>query len=85
MSCVVFLSSALLHISSTQKRKKEKRSYFASYLIFRHFSRFNCFVSFCSLTKGISPKNCRLCVGVLINKRSLDPFVSLDLVLNARE
>ena len=85
MSCVVFLSSALLHISSTQKRKKEKRSYFASYLIFRHFSRFNCFVSFCSLTKGITPKNCRLCVGVLINKRSLDPFVCLDLVLNARE
>ena len=31
-------------------------------------------VSFCDLTKGISPKICILCVRVKINKRSFEPF-----------
>ena len=38
-------------------------------------------VSFCSLTKGITLKICRLCVCVIINKRSFEPFMCLDLVL----
>ena len=33
------------------------------------------------LTKGIAPKMCRLCVCVLINKRSFEPFMCLDSVL----
>ena len=36
-------------------------------------------MSFCSLTKGISRKNCRLRVCVLINKRSFEPFMCLGL------
>ena len=35
---------------------------------------------FCSLTKGITPKMCRLCVCVIINKRSFEPFVCLGHV-----
>ena len=35
---------------------------------------------FCSLTKGISPKICILCVRVIINKRSFEPFLCLDLL-----
>ena len=31
-------------------------------------------MSFCGLTKGISPKMCILCVCVQINKRSFEPF-----------
>ena len=31
-------------------------------------------VSFCGLTKGISPKFCILCVRLIINKRSFEPF-----------
>ena len=34
---------------------------------------------FCSLTKGITPKICRLCVYVLKNKCSFEPFMCLDL------
>ena len=49
----------------------KKRNYFAS-----HFS-----VSFCSLTRGITPKKTgRLRVCVLINKHSFEPFMGLDLV-----
>ena len=33
------------------------------------------------LTKGITPKICGLCVCVLINERSFEPFICLDLVL----
>ena len=33
---------------------------------------------FCSLTKEITPKICRLCVCVKINKRSSEPFMCLD-------
>ena len=32
-------------------------------------------MSFCSLTKGITPNICRQCVCVLINKRSFEPFM----------
>ena len=43
---------------------------------------FNCCLSvFCSLTKGITPKNCIFCVCVLKNNRSFEPFMCLDLVL----
>ena len=44
--------------------------------------RFYCSVlgSFCSLTKGITPKMCRFCVCVIINKRSFEPFMCLDLI-----
>ena len=38
-------------------------------------------MSFCSLTKGISPKSCKLCVCVIINKRSFEPFMCLDFVV----
>ena len=37
-------------------------------------------MSFCRLTKGITPKICRLCVCVIINKRPLEPFMCLYLV-----
>ena len=33
------------------------------------------YVSFCSLTKGITPKICRLYVCVIINTRSFEPFM----------
>ena len=33
-------------------------------------------MSFCSLTKGITPTICRLCVCVVINKRSFEPKLS---------
>ena len=36
-------------------------------------------VLFCSLTKGITPKICRLYVYVVINKRSFEPLICLDL------
>ena len=32
-------------------------------------------MSFCRLTKGIIPKMCRLCVHVIINKRSFESFM----------
>ena len=35
-------------------------------------------MSFCSLTKGITPTICRVCVCVLINKRSFEPFMCLE-------
>ena len=35
---------------------------------------------FCSLTKGITPIICRLRFCVIINKRSFEPFMCLDLV-----
>ena len=38
-------------------------------------------VSFCGLTKGITPKICRLCVCVIINKCSFEAFMCLDLIL----
>ena len=38
----------------------------------------------CGFTKGITPKMCRLCVCVLINKRSFEPFMCLDLILVRR-
>ena len=37
-------------------------------------------MSFCSLAKGSFPKICRLCVCVLINKRSFEPFMCLGFV-----
>ena len=39
-------------------------------------------MSFCSLTKGITWKICRLCVCVLINKHSFEPFnfTCLDII-----
>ena len=36
-------------------------------------------MSFCRLTKGITPKICRLCVCVITNKRSFESFTCLDL------
>ena len=44
-----------------------------------YFSPFNCCLSFCSLTKGITLKICRLCVCVLINRCSFESFMCLDL------
>ena len=38
-------------------------------------------MSFWSLTKGITPKICSLCVCVLINKRSFEPFMWLIIFL----
>ena len=38
-------------------------------------------MSFCSLTKGITPKIRRLCVCVIINKRSFELFMCLDLAI----
>ena len=71
----------------------KKRSYFAPRLIFHLFHRltvcltvvflflFFVFLFFFSPTKGITPKICRVCVCVLINKHSFEPFMCLDLVL----
>ena len=42
-------------------------------------------MSFCSLTKGITPKICRLCVCVIINKRSFEPFMCLIMFLVDRK
>ena len=42
-------------------------------------------VSFCSLAEGITPKICRLCVCVVINKRSFEPFMRLDHISVASE
>ena len=36
-------------------------------------------MSLCRLTKWITPKICRLCVYVIINKRSFESFMCLDL------
>ena len=55
-----------------------QKSYFASHIIvivFRHLTVVQ--VSSCSLTEWITPKICRLCVCVLINKRSFEPFICL--------
>ena len=38
-------------------------------------------MSFCCLTNGITLKICRLCVCVIINKRSFESFMCLDLVV----
>ena len=38
-------------------------------------------LSFCSLTKVITPKMCKLCACVTINKRSFESFMYLGLVL----
>ena len=37
-------------------------------------------MSFCSMTKGVTLKMCRLCVCVTINKRCFECFVSLDVL-----
>ena len=37
-------------------------------------------MSFCSLKNRITPKICRMCVCVLMNKRSFAPFMCLDLL-----
>ena len=52
-----------------------KIGYFTSHLIFLRFLTFNyCLcVLFRILTKSITPTICRLCVCVLINKRSFQP------------
>ena len=39
-------------------------------------------MSFCGLTKGISPKICILCDRVIMNKRSFELFLCLDLSWN---
>ena len=39
-----------------------------------------CLDLLCSLTKRTAPIICRLCVCVLINKRSFEPFMCLDLL-----
>ena len=58
---------------------KKKISYFASHLILHRLTLV--YVSFCCLTKVITPIICRLCVCVLTSKRSFEPFMCLDLVL----
>ena len=68
----VFISTHILPSSgqksnSAQPKKNKK---FASHLTFHRLSPFK--VSFCSLTKGITPKVCRKCVCVLIN-----PFTAI--------
>ena len=37
-------------------------------------------MSFCGLTKGISPNICRLCVRDIINMRYFEPFMCKDLI-----
>ena len=55
------------------KNKQKAISLVISFFIV--FSRFTVVsVSFCSLTKGITRKICRLWVCVIINKRSFEPF-----------
>ena len=44
------------------------------FLLLDSFGHYLTKVSFCGLTKGISPKICILCVSVKINKRSFEYF-----------
>ena len=76
------LNKIQIHKRFSSKERLFKNAYFASHLIFHRFLPFNCSLSFCSLTKGITPKICRLCVCILINKRSFEPFMCLDLDQN---
>ena len=78
------------HWTKKKKKKKKpdstkKRSIIS--LLISFFIVFNRLtvvqVSFCSLTKGITPEICRLCV--IINKRSFEPFMCLDLFHIVRE
>ena len=67
-----------------QHRVSKKLIYFASHLIFIIiFSRLTVKCCF-SKTEEITPKMCRLCVCVLRNKRSFEPFMCLDLVVLER-
>ena len=43
------------------------------------------YVSFCRLTKGITPKICRLCIYVIIHKRSFESCMCLDLILERQQ
>ena len=74
------IDQLLLLFVQQSSTKKDKLFRFSS-----HFSLFNpltvVLVLSCSLTKGITPKICRLCVCVLINKRSFEHFMRLDLVV----
>ena len=61
------------HDRETNTAQPKKISYFSSRFVFHRFSPFNCCLNVvCSLTKGITPDVCRLCVCVLINKRSFE-------------
>ena len=70
-----------------RRRKKEEEEEEEYFVLFRSsffivFNRLTVAVmSFCSSTKGISPKICRLCVCVIINRRSFEAFMCKDLVL----
>jgi len=48
--------------------------FFFFFLLLDSFGHYQTKVSFCGLTKWISPKICILCVSVKINKRSFESF-----------
>ena len=70
------------NISAKKKKKRKKKKKLFRFLISSviFFLRLSVVkVSFCSSTKGIIPKICILCVCVMINKRSFEFFICLDL------
>ena len=67
----MFIVSHLVHVIRKQQLNQRKISSFFSHLIFHCFNRLTVvYVSFCSMTKRITPKICRLCVSVVINNLS---------------
>ena len=80
------MTASVLKQDPNWTRKQTKNiSYLASHITFHCFSLINCCLSFCSMKMGLLPKICRLCVCVLINKRSFEPFMCLDLLFCGRQ
>ena len=75
-------ASVLVLTEQATKTQPINKISFFSLSFFVVFDRLSVvYVSFCGLTKEISPKMCILCVRVKINKRSFEPFQFLDQVL----
>ena len=55
--------------TKTQQKQDKKKKTLSFFIVFNHVSVAE--VSFCGLTKGISPK---ICIRVKINKHSFEPF-----------
>ena len=61
--------------ATTDPKKKKRKKEEVSFSFFIVFNRLTVvYVSYCGLTQGISPEICILCVRVIINKRSFEPF-----------
>ena len=82
----LFLVELLFSCPREKKNSAQKKEVISHLSFFIVFNRGLTVVkvSFCSLTKGITPKMCRLCIYVIINKRSFEPFMCLDLPFQDR-